>query len=169
MCLIVYEHLLRQIHEFLQIAIGHIAIFRLVPDILPPEVLVFANCDELLDDLQLTPEDVSIVFRRENRSGVDIWEQSLSAFSIFGCSEGVSRCLSEIYQRQLCLLELALKTTRLAEAARNGNSQDVRELLEENVDPNSMCGATVDMVKNICGKTDDAVAISIRLLCFERG
>ena len=125
--------------------------------------------DEPLDSLQQTPEDVSIVFHDENRASVEIWERALSAFSMVGYREGVSRCLAEIYQRKLCLLEVALKTTKLAEVARNGNCTAVRVLLEENVDPNSLTGATEDTIKSILGQRDDRLVFSIHLLCFERG
>ena len=81
----------------------------------------------------------------------------------------MSRCLAEIYKQKLCLLEVALKTMKLAEVARNGNSTAVHVLLEENVDPNPLSADTVDTIKSIFGQRDDTLAISIYLLCFERG
>ena len=64
---------------------------------------------------------------------------------------------------------MALKTTKLEESARNGNCTAVRVLLEENVDPNPLSVDTVDTMKSMFGQRDDALAISIHLLCFERG
>ena len=161
----------RRVLEFLQVAIGHIDISRLFPEVLPPEVLVFANSDEPLGSLQQTPEDVSIVFHRKNRAGIDIWKRSLSAFSKFGYNEGVSRCLAEIYQRKLRLLEAALKTTKLAEVAHDRDSTAVRVMLEENVDPNSMSGdtATMNFLTNDFCRRDERHATYIYMICFERG
>ena len=49
----------------------------------------------------------------------------------------MSRCLAEIHRGELLSLQLALKTSALADFARSGNFLAVRMLLEDKVNPDA--------------------------------